>query len=404
MMDEKERNIWWGPPRKFSEKIAERKISWLELFYDLVYVAAISQLTQFLAEHPDWQGLGYFFFIFSLIFWSWINGSNYHDIHGSTGIRTRYFTLLQMFVVAAVTITLPDLFNGNHQSFAIAFACVQTIITYLWWSVGYYDPEHRRLNIYYSICYCIALALIILSVFTDLKQANYLWGAALFFNYLAPFISGRGVIKEFKSKGLEYVTSTSMIERFGLFTIIVLGETILGIVHGISELNHTTTEVWILFMLSVLIAFLLWWVYFDMTGDSEAKKGYLPFLGINLINIPLLAAFAATGSAIRIILHETEYGAHSPARLIFVLSISIILVGIFLLTKQMQQDDEEEPVMQKLAWLVLLTSVVNLCLLFFCDRMSAFSFLGLEALILLIPVYIGTRIWVKFKIFSAGGE
>ena len=403
-MDQKERNIWWGPPRKFSEKLKDRKISWLELFYDLVYVAAISQLTEFLAEHPNWNGLGYFFFIFSLIFWSWINGSNYHDIHGSVGIRTRYFTLLQMFVVAAVTITLPDLFEGNHQTFAIAFACVQTIITYLWWSVGYYDPEHRRLNIFYTICYCISLALIIGSVFTNLLTANYLWGAALFFNYLAPFIAGPGTVREFKNRGLNYVTSTSMIERFGLFTIIVLGETILGIVHGISSLNHTTTEVWVLFMLAVLIAFLLWWVYFDMTGDSEAKPGYSNFLAINLINIPLLASFAATGSSIRVILHETETGEHSSARLIFALSVSIILGGIFLITKLMKQEKEEEKVMKQLAGMVLITSIVNLSLIIFCDHMNAFTFLGIEALILIVPVYIGTRIWVRYKIFSEDGE
>jgi low temperature requirement protein LtrA len=403
-MDQKERNIWWGPPRKFSEKLQDRKISWLELFYDLVYVAAISQLTEYLAEHPNWNGLGYFFFIFSLIFWSWINGSNYHDIHGSAGIRTRYFTLLQMFVVAAVTITLPDLFEGNHQTFAIAFACVQTIITYLWWSVGYYDPEHRRLNTYYTICYCTSLVFIIGSVFTNLQTANYLWGAALFFNYLAPFIAGPGTVREFRNRGLNYVTSTSMIERFGLFTIIVLGETILGIVHGISNLNHTTTEVWVLFMLAVLIAFLLWWIYFDMTGDSEAKPGYSNFLAINLFNIPLLASFAATGSSIRVILHETETGEHSAARLIFALSVSIILGGIFLITKLMKQEKEEEKVMKQLAGIVLATSAVNLSLMIFCESMNAFTFLGIEALILLVPVYIGTRIWVRHKIFSEVGE
>lgn len=195
-----------------------------------------------------------------------------------------------------------------------------------------------------------------------------------------------------------------MIERFGLFTIIVLGETILGIVHGISNLNHTTTEVWVLFMLAVLIAFLLWWVYFDMTGDSEAKPGYSNFLAINLINIPLLAAFAATGSSIRVILHETENSAHSAARLIFGLSVSIILGGIYLLTKLMKQEKEEEKVMKQLAGMVLITSVANLGLMIFCDQMNAFMFLGTEALILLVPVYIGTRIWVRFKIFSEAGE
>ena len=64
-------NLWWGPPKNFAERKHERKISWLELFYDLVYVAAISQLTHHLAEHPSWHEAAYSFLLFALIFWSW---------------------------------------------------------------------------------------------------------------------------------------------------------------------------------------------------------------------------------------------------------------------------------------------------------------------------------------------
>src|SRR5687768_1331752 len=86
-------NIWWGPPRKFDPRIAERKISWLELFYDLVYVIAIARITHHLAEHPSWHGLADYAYLFIMIFWGWINGSLYHDLHGSPGIRTRFMTL-----------------------------------------------------------------------------------------------------------------------------------------------------------------------------------------------------------------------------------------------------------------------------------------------------------------------
>src|SRR5438445_310217 len=103
-MTVKSANLWWGPPKNFSDRTKERKISWLELFYDLAYVAVISQLTQHLAGHPSWTMVGRIFLLFGLTFWSWVNGSQYYDLHGSDGIRTRVFTLLQMLAISAVAI------------------------------------------------------------------------------------------------------------------------------------------------------------------------------------------------------------------------------------------------------------------------------------------------------------
>ena len=120
-MPNKHKNLWWGPPLNFDDRKSTRKISWLELFYDLVYVAAIGQLTYQIAAHPTWHTLAYAFLLFCLLFWSWVNGSQYYDLHGNDSIRTRLLTFWQMLAVAAVAITIPEAFAGHHQSFAIAF-------------------------------------------------------------------------------------------------------------------------------------------------------------------------------------------------------------------------------------------------------------------------------------------
>ncbi|MBC8047532.1 MAG: low temperature requirement protein A [Fimbriimonadaceae bacterium] len=398
-MDKKERNIWWGPPRRFDDKLQERKISWLELFYDLVYVAAIAQLTHHIALHPTWNSLGYVFFIFVLILWSWMNGSYYHDTHGSEGIRTRYFTLLQMLAVAAVTITLHDVFNGYHKSFAIAFAIIQGIITFLWWSAGYYDPSHKKLNRYYVMFYPVSIVLFILSVFTDFSTANILWGIALAINYGVVIISGPSVVKELKRRGVTYQTSASMVERFGLFTIIVLGENILGIVNGISDVHDKSSMIWITFMLAILIAFLLWWIFFDMTGDSEVKPGYNFFLLYNVLNIPLLGAFAASGASISMIVSETEMQTHNDVRYIFGIAVAVILLCIIGITYTLQQEDEEIPVMKKFCYMLYTAVIAILITTFFSNHLSGLTYLLVVAIILITPVYIGTRIWVRYRIF-----
>src|SRR3954466_1339800 len=117
-----QRSLWWGPPRNFDDRVNERKIGWLELFYDLSFVAAISQLTHQLSTHPAWPVAGFCFLLFSLIFWAWINGSQYYDLHGSEGIRPRLLTFLQMLAIAAVAIAVPAAFAGRMRGLALAFA------------------------------------------------------------------------------------------------------------------------------------------------------------------------------------------------------------------------------------------------------------------------------------------
>ena len=81
-MPEKKHNIWWGPPKKFSLQIEQRKITWLELFYDLVYAIVISRITQYLALHQNINGLIDYAYLFGIAYWGWYNGSQYHDLHG----------------------------------------------------------------------------------------------------------------------------------------------------------------------------------------------------------------------------------------------------------------------------------------------------------------------------------
>ena len=76
---------FWRPPRPHGETIADRQVSNLELFYDLVYVAVIGQAAHHLAEHVTVRGLAEFTVVFALIWIAWINGSLYLELHGRGG-------------------------------------------------------------------------------------------------------------------------------------------------------------------------------------------------------------------------------------------------------------------------------------------------------------------------------
>jgi low temperature requirement protein LtrA len=388
-------SIWWEAPKNFSDRKNERKIGWLELFYDLVYVAAIGQLTHQLAAHPSWDALAYSFLLFALVFWSWVNGSQYYDLHGNDGIRTRFFTFFQMLAVAAVAISISDAFNGNHQGFAIAFLVVQCIVTYLWWSVGLYDPGHKKFNIFYTVNYSIAFALLLLSVFTGHGIATVLWTVALVFNLTPPLTAAATIVKELKKIGQVFTASATIVERFGLFTIIVMTESILSTVNGISEIENKQAVTWVAFILGILIAFLLWSLYFDMTSGQETKRGYQYLQFLIFLHFPLLASLGVVGASIKLLLINIGHELPLTIQWMFCISLSIILYCIVGIANIKEEDEEDGTYIRPVSRLLIIAGVVMLIIPFFGTHLATLTFMVIIAIILFIPVFIGIRSWGK---------
>jgi len=400
-MNERHKNLsWWGPPKKFDERKNERKISWLELFYDLVYVAAIAQVTHHLSNHLSWHELLFSFLLFSLIFWSWINGSQYYDLHGSDSIRTRLLTFWQMLGVAAVAITIPDAYEGHHQNFAIAFAIIELLITYLWWSVGIYDRSHRVFNIYYTVNYLIAFALLITSVFFTNGTAMILWVIVLVLNLTPGLIGARTVVTVLKQRGQVFSASAALVERFGLFTIIVLAESILGTVNGLAEVKDKAPSAWIAFILGILISFLLWSIYFDMTSEQETKKGYSYLQWFLILHFPLLMALSVIGACFKILLTGILVGVSNEVRWMFCIAIATILFVVVAITKIMEEDDESRSYIRPVSRLMVVISICILLIPLFSYYIGTNGFLSVIAILLFIPVFIGVRSWVLYRFFD----
>jgi hypothetical protein len=98
------RRHFWQPPRAHGDVIEGREVSFLELFYDLVYVVVISQAARHLSRDVTWGGVGRFAVVFGLIWLAWINGALYHDLHGRAEGRTRSYVFLQMGVLALLAV------------------------------------------------------------------------------------------------------------------------------------------------------------------------------------------------------------------------------------------------------------------------------------------------------------
>ena len=298
------RKLLWRPD-DFTPDRPPRRVSWLELFHDLVYVVAVSRLTHGLLHTHGLKDFLLFALLFGLVIWSWMNGTYYFDLHGNQGLWTRALTWLQMVCAACVAITVGHVFDGHHRSFAIAFCGMQTLITGLWWSTGFFQRDHRFLSVPHSLTYTVALCLMITSIFTDPPTATRLWSVTLLLNFGVELVLFRRFEKLMDTLKTQFKPSSSIVERFGLFTIIVLGEGILGILMGMEDPERWQGRQWASFGLCMVIAFLLWWLYFEVLGDRQAKAGFGSYVLLNLFHLPLFAAFAMLGPGLNLILGES---------------------------------------------------------------------------------------------------
>ena len=398
-MDRQRINIWWGPPRKFTIQQSERKISWLELFYDLVYVIVIARITHILASHTDWHGLNDFFYLFLMAFWGWANGSQYHELHGSPGIRTRFMTLWQMMAVAILAVSLNSPPEFLFLRTTVALVILQGYITYLWWSVGIYDKEHRRLSRPYIGCYLAGFILLVINLFTSGILRSIIFWIIPFLNFLPPFF------RQFRrdSQFAEFNLSPGMTERLGLITIIVFGENILGVINGINDGGRISFLTWLTFGIGILIVFLLWWIYFSIVADREVHKGFWRAQLFILSFIPILASLGAVGATFSVVMEGNNRIADhhvEMARIIFGVGLAIFLWSVVGISKMLIYPPSYDVPKQLIQRLMTIGGIFILGIHLFCLHVDLlYVFIGTFIVLLLIVIKLVIS-WFKIELQS----
>lgn len=133
-------------PKNILDLEDERSVTFLELFYDLAYVAIVAQVGHGLVDDLSRVSLTKFVLLFAMMFWAWLNGTLYHELHGNNDIRSRIFTFAQMIFLVGMGVFAHAAFDGMYQRFAGSYALFLTVIGYLWWRTGVYDPLHKPLS------------------------------------------------------------------------------------------------------------------------------------------------------------------------------------------------------------------------------------------------------------------
>ncbi|HEY2957648.1 MAG TPA: low temperature requirement protein A [Actinomycetota bacterium] len=285
---------FWRPPRPHGEVIADRQVSNLELFYDLVYVAVIGQASHHLAEHVSVHGLAQFAVVFAMIWVAWINGSLYVELHGREDGRTRSIVFVQMGVLVLLAVFTADAADGSGRGFAVVYATFQVVQTGLWYSVLRQDrrdhPEYLAPTGAYVAGTGVSAALVLASAVLPAAPRLVVWAGLA-----VAWIVGIELIARSSRAGLPLAPTDALVERFGGFTIIVLGEVVLGVVAGLSAAQRDAKTI-VTGMLALWLGFGFWWIYFDLVGRRLPRADGGALSNWVVSHLPITGSITAAGA------------------------------------------------------------------------------------------------------------
>ncbi|MFE4104977.1 low temperature requirement protein A [Almyronema epifaneia] len=287
------------PPRLRSlEDGEERRATWLELFYDLVFVVAIAELAHFLSGHVSAGGFWGFVLLFIPVWWCWVGATFYATRFDTDDISDRLLTLTQMAIIAIMAANVHQGLGESGSFFAGSYAAFRSVLIMQYLSAGFYIPAVRPLTAWYATGFGASLALWLLSIWVPAPWRFALWVCGLLIDFCTPLTAGR-LVSQFPP------SMTHIPERVGLFTIIVLGESVVGVVRGLSELEWTAVAV-LTALLGLSSAFSLWWLYFDTVDGSPLKAMKRGQMGISLLwlytHLPLTLGLVMTGVGVERVL------------------------------------------------------------------------------------------------------
>ena len=317
----------WQPPRlrTAQDQEEERRATWLELFYDLVFVAAIAQVAHSLSEHISLSGFFGYVLLFVPIWWSWVGATFYATRFDTDDLGHRLLTLLQMIAIAALAVNVHHGLGESATGFALSYVTVRGILIVQYLLAGYFVAAARGLTNWYATGFSIAAAIWLVSIFVPAPWRLCLWTLALIIDFTTPLTAGRLVAQVPPS-------FSHVPERLGLFTIIVLGEAVIAVVRGVSQLEWGISSA-VEAVLGMGIAFSLWWIYFDSVDGSPLKGMKYGRMGIGLIwlysHLPLAIGIAGAGVGVEhVIVSGSVTALPTAERWLICFSVALCLMAL----------------------------------------------------------------------------
>jgi low temperature requirement protein LtrA len=237
------------------------RVTPLELFFDLVFVLAITQCTALMASNPTWDGLIQALLVLGVLWWSWAGYAWLTSVIDPEegAVRIAFFAAMAAFLV--VSLCVPEAFDDLALTFALAYGVVRAAHIALFLIASRDEPGLRRSTTGLAVSTAIAVGLLVCaSLFDGVAQAS-LWVLALLLDYGGPYFFG--------TEGWKLVPG-HFAERHGLIVIIALGESIVAI--GVGAQVGLDAGVVTAAVVGIALIAAMWWVYFDVVALVSARR------------------------------------------------------------------------------------------------------------------------------------
>jgi low temperature requirement protein LtrA len=280
--------------------VGERRASWLELFFDLCFVAAIAALGEELLHDPTAAGIARFVLVFVPVWWAWMEFTWYATAWDNDDTLFRLSFLTAMFLVLVLAGTIPEVQDEGGEAFALVYAAMQGVIALLFVKVLPHAADARPLARNYLVGDVIGGVAFAASIFVEPPARWWMWVIGMAALLIWPILAVRAYPGQpFDSRHIP--------ERYGLFTIIVLGESVVAVAAGIAQ-EDVTGDAAFTGSLGFGIAAAYWWTYFEtVTTDPLSRErvaaafvwGYghfLAFAGIVMTAVGVRLAIVAAAN------------------------------------------------------------------------------------------------------------
>ena len=277
----------------------EQRVTPLELFFDLVFVFAITQVTSLLADDTSWSGVLHGMLVLAALWWAWVAYAWLTNTVNADEGGVRLAMLAAMAAMLVVSLAVPDAFGAHGVLFAGAYIVVRLLHLVLYAIAGKHDPDLLGAVIRLTPSATLGPGVLLVAGFLEGNERVAAWILALTVDYLGPAVVGRG-------RGWR-VSPEHFAERHGLIVIIALGESIVAIGIGATQIELGLGVV-VAALLAIVLVSALWWLYFDVAAImarmrlSEAtgvERARLARDSYSYLHLPMVAGIVLFALALK---------------------------------------------------------------------------------------------------------
>ena len=237
------------------------QVSPLELFFDLVFVLAITQCTQLMSDDPSWGGLARGLLVLGVLWWAWVGYAWLTSVVDPEDDAVRGVIFVAMAALLVVALCVPRAFENLALTFALAYAVVRVAHIGLFWIASRDDPVLRKSVAGLAVSTAIGTGILASASLVDGFAQGALWALALALDMGGPYL--------IPTEGWKLVPR-HFAERHGLIVIIALGESIVAIGLGVGD--ALTFGQGAAAVIGIGLAAGMWWLYFDVVALVAARR------------------------------------------------------------------------------------------------------------------------------------